>query len=55
MMIVPLPLLPYIGLAVDSDTSEIMRMRMRKCDDSCGQVESEIMRNVKFMLYIDFI
>ena len=40
--IIPLPLLPYIGLAVDSDTSEIIRMRMSKCDESCGQVESEI-------------
>ena len=38
---IPLPLLPYIGLAVDSDTVEIIRMRMSKSDDSCGQEESE--------------
>ena len=30
---IPLPLLPYIGLAVDSDTVEIIRMRMSKSDD----------------------
>ena len=41
---IPLPLLPYIGLAVDSDTVEIIRMRMSKSDDSCGQGESETLK-----------